>query len=166
MNSFFVYIDNTLFDRYYFSINISMQWTSHNLDDTFHIASTMLERVSEPYWFLLGGGLGAGKTHLAKGFGMALGISPEEVQSPTFVYLSVLQGKEVQYFHFDLYRLEEPKEADGMILQYREHFPHNFVVVEWSEKLSSDFRNLLIREGFKVIQCSEVDENTRTFTLT
>jgi tRNA threonylcarbamoyladenosine biosynthesis protein TsaE len=53
--------------------------------------------------------LGGGKTTLARGICRGLGISEEEVSSPTFVLLHIYQGR-LPVYHFDLYRLKGPEE--------------------------------------------------------
>ncbi len=63
-----------------------------------------------PRLVTLYGDLGAGKTTFLKGFiSAATGLSPEEVTSPTFTTLHLYEGREPLY-HFDLYKLVEPKE--------------------------------------------------------
>ncbi len=57
------------------------------------------------------GGLGAGKTHLAKGVAEGLGIDPAGVTSPTFTIVHEHDGPEALLLHLDLYRIETPAEA-------------------------------------------------------
>ncbi len=148
-----------------------MHWTSQSPQETFEIAQKIINFSSSPWSFLLEGDLGAGKTQLSKGFGKYFGVPVEEIQSPTFAYLSVYEGKHpetyeiVQFFHFDLYRLEREHEADDMIVQYQEMFQGNCVVVEWSERLSEGLRSRLLSHGFKRVQCIEVSEKIREFIL-
>ena len=57
----------------------------------------------------LHGGLGAGKTHLAKGVAEGLGLDPDDVTSPTFTIVHEHDGGRL--LHLDLYRIETPAEA-------------------------------------------------------
>ncbi|HEX8298442.1 MAG TPA: tRNA (adenosine(37)-N6)-threonylcarbamoyltransferase complex ATPase subunit type 1 TsaE [Rubricoccaceae bacterium] len=57
----------------------------------------------------LHGGLGAGKTHLAKGVAEGLGIDPDTVTSPTFTLIH--EHDDGHLLHLDLYRIETPAEA-------------------------------------------------------
>jgi len=68
----------------------------------------------------LSGGLGAGKTTLARGVIAALGHEGE-VPSPTFTIVETYDGLRLPLVHADFYRLERPAEADELGLDdYRE----------------------------------------------
>jgi tRNA threonylcarbamoyladenosine biosynthesis protein TsaE len=56
--------------------------------------------------FLFEGSLGAGKSVLIRGMADELGIT-EPLLSPTFTLVNEYLGK-VKFYHFDLYRLDEP----------------------------------------------------------
>ena len=78
----------------------------------------------------LSGGLGAGKTTLARGIIAALGHEGE-VPSPTFTILETYDALRVPLVHADFYRLERPAEADELGLDdYREG---TALVAEWPE---------------------------------
>ena len=78
----------------------------------------------------LSGGLGAGKTTLARGILAALGHRGE-VPSPTFTILETYEGLSVPLVHADFYRLERPEEADELGLDdYREGAA---LIAEWPE---------------------------------
>ena len=55
----------------------------------------------------LWGELGAGKTVLARGVAIGLGIDEEAVTSPTFIILREHFGGRLPLYHLDLYRLEQ-----------------------------------------------------------
>jgi tRNA threonylcarbamoyladenosine biosynthesis protein TsaE len=78
----------------------------------------------------LSGGLGAGKTTLARGIIAALGHEGE-VPSPTFTILETYDGLRVPVVHADFYRLERPAEADELGLDdYRRGAA---LIAEWPE---------------------------------
>src|SRR5437879_9564607 len=56
--------------------------------------------------FALSGELGTGKTVLARGVAIGLGIDPADISSPTFIIMREHGGGRLPFFHIDLYRLE------------------------------------------------------------
>jgi len=80
----------------------------------------------------LSGGLGAGKTTLARAIVAALGYRGE-VPSPTFTIVETYSPPQVRLplVHADFYRLERPEEADELGLDdYREGAA---LIAEWPE---------------------------------
>ncbi|MCX5753988.1 MAG: tRNA (adenosine(37)-N6)-threonylcarbamoyltransferase complex ATPase subunit type 1 TsaE [Candidatus Krumholzibacteria bacterium] len=80
----------------------------------------------------LEGGLGAGKTLIAKGVCAGLGVSGE-VLSPSFVLAEEYAGV-FPVFHFDLYRLESVDEVARVGL-FDAIDGRNVVIVEWGDRL-------------------------------
>jgi tRNA threonylcarbamoyladenosine biosynthesis protein TsaE len=80
----------------------------------------------------LWGDLGAGKTHLAKAFGAALGVT-ETITSPSFVLMAEYVGR-LPLFHIDPYRLASAEDAlAGGLLDERQR--DGVTLVEWPERL-------------------------------
>ena len=78
------------------------------------------------------GELGAGKTALVRGIATGLGMTPDQVTSPTFVLIHEYEGR-LPLIHMDLYRLQHAAEAEGIGLQ--EYFGSAAVTaVEWADK--------------------------------
>jgi tRNA threonylcarbamoyladenosine biosynthesis protein TsaE len=76
----------------------------------------------------LNGGLGAGKTTLARAIIAALGHRGE-VPSPTFTIIETYDALDLPVVHADFYRIESPAEMDELGLDdYREHAA---LVAEW-----------------------------------
>ena len=92
---------------------------------------------------LLCGELGSGKTCLVQGIAQGLAV-PEPVTSKSFVLLGEYQGR-LTLYHGDLYRLENPLEAEELALT--EYCAEGALVVEWADRAWEVFppEHLLVR---------------------
>ncbi len=81
----------------------------------------------------LSGPLGAGKTSIARGLLAALGLE-EEAPSPSFAIVQPYDPPEVRFpvLHVDLYRIEDPDEAEELGLD--DARADSLLVVEWPER--------------------------------
>ncbi|MCL2608906.1 MAG: tRNA (adenosine(37)-N6)-threonylcarbamoyltransferase complex ATPase subunit type 1 TsaE [Treponema sp.] len=83
------------------------------------------------------GGLGSGKTCLARGVARGLGVA-EAVTSPTYTivgeYLATVGGRELPLYHIDAYRLRDEDDFEeigaGELLG-----GEGIAIVEWSERV-------------------------------
>ncbi|EPY01521.1 tRNA (adenosine(37)-N6)-threonylcarbamoyltransferase complex ATPase subunit type 1 TsaE [Magnetospirillum fulvum] len=81
----------------------------------------------------LHGGLGAGKSTLARAFIRALTSPDEEVPSPTFTLVQVYDSSSGPLWHFDLYRLDRPDHA--FELDIEDAFAEGICLIEWPDRL-------------------------------
>ncbi len=84
----------------------------------------------------LKGDLGAGKTTFVQGLAQGLGLSWDQVVSPTFVLAVNLPGGRLELKHVDLYRLDE-EEALELGLEEMMTGPgyeNGVTAVEWAER--------------------------------
>jgi tRNA threonylcarbamoyladenosine biosynthesis protein TsaE len=80
----------------------------------------------------LWGELGAGKTHLAKAFGAALGVA-ETINSPSFILMAEYAGR-LPLFHVDLYRLSDAADAlTGGLIDDRQ--TQGVTLIEWPDRM-------------------------------
>ena len=82
---------------------------------------------------LLQGGLGAGKTHLARHLIQSILQTPEDVPSPTFTLIQIYDTRRGPLWHADLYRLGATSEVEETGLL--DAFETEICLVEWPERL-------------------------------
>jgi len=100
----------------------------------------------------LQGGLGVGKTTLARAILRAASGDPALiVPSPTFTLVEIYDTPMGVFWHFDLYRLEEPEQV--FELGWEEARAYGTALVEWAERLGT----LLPRERLTVTLAMEGD---------
>jgi tRNA threonylcarbamoyladenosine biosynthesis protein TsaE len=83
----------------------------------------------------LKGGLGAGKTTLARAIVAGLSLETEDVPSPTFTlvqtYPVALADGPAELWHFDLYRLDRPEQVYELGIE--EALAEGVSMIEWPE---------------------------------
>ena len=85
---------------------------------------------------LLEGPMGAGKTTLVRGLARGLGIAGD-LTSPTYALVNVHRRPDGrQLIHVDAYRLTDPRQAEGLLLEEIAG-PGDLLVIEWPERLGS-----------------------------
>lgn len=103
------------------------------------------------------GDLGTGKTHFSQGIALGYGIM-DDVTSPTFALMNTYEGTNGPLYHFDLYRLEDESELDG--IGFYEFTEDTVSVVEWADK----FPDALPDETI-YIEITRLSDTERTITL-
>ena len=102
---------------------------------------------NKPLIIALTGELGSGKTTFVQGLAKGLGIK-KRVLSPTFIMMrqySIINHKQslllrnkssiINFYHIDLYRVENEKDVRGLGLSEIWSNPENIVAIEWADKI-------------------------------
>lgn len=105
-----------------------------NLEATEALAKSVSVVVKSPALIFLEGNLGAGKTAFVRAFLHALGVKGR-VKSPTYTLVEPYQieTSKVDYYHFDLYRLESAYDLEAIGVQDYLH-DNSICLIEWPEK--------------------------------
>lgn len=87
------------------------------------------------------GNLGSGKTTFVQGLAEGLGIK-KRIISPTFVIVRNYRIKNqesriMNFYHIDLYRVENEKDLEGLGLSEIMNDSQNIVVIEWAANLKT-----------------------------
>ena len=110
----------------------SRDFVTRSADETREVGRRLGERLRGGEVVLLFGPLGAGKTVFVVGVAEGMGLSTDEVRSPSYTLINEHPGK-VNLYHADLYRLS----PDSLVeLGLEELYGDGAVVaVEWAERL-------------------------------
>ena len=100
--------------------------------DMEQLGKELIDRRGGNHLIYINGPLGAGKTTLVRGMLRALGHTGA-VKSPTFTLVEPYAFHELAFYHFDLYRLQDPGELE--FLGVRDYLHGKGVcAVEWAER--------------------------------
>lgn len=124
---------------------------SSSVEETIAWAEQFAETLQTGDVVLLKGEMGAGKTHIAKGIALGLGIL-EDVTSPTYAYINSYDDR---LFHFDCYRISSEEQAEQ--LGFSDYFDMGGIcLVEWSENIAG-----LLPPDCKIVELIKTGEEER-----
>lgn len=129
-------------------------------EDTKRFAEKLAKNLEGGEIICLIGDLGAGKTYFTKYLAEALGIDPENIISPTFIYWRKHKGKKLNLNHFDFYRIDEESEAGGIGFEEAVEDEDAVTVIEWADKIKS-----LLPEERIEIYIEELEKEKRKFEV-
>lgn len=118
-----------------------MEIITKNAEETKELARKIADRIisrNYPIIVALTGDLGTGKTTFTQGLASGLGIQ-NKIISPTFILMrsyKILNGTKKNFYHLDLYRLEDniEKEIENLGVGDVWKDPKNIIAIEWAEK--------------------------------
>lgn len=106
---------------------------THGEDETRRAAARFSRRLLPGDVVALHGELGTGKTRFVQGIAEGFGVT-HRVTSPTFTLIQEYAGGRLPLFHFDLYRIDDPRELEE--IGYEEYlFGEGVTCIEWAERM-------------------------------
>jgi len=128
------------------------------------LARQILKKGPQKRALVLGliGDLGGGKTTFLQGFAKGLGIR-NKILSPTFVILKsfeISNSNLKNFYHFDCYRTENPKDILNLGFSDILKNPKNIVAIEWADKI----KKILPRKQI-ILEFDFVDKTKRSISL-
>ncbi len=135
-----------------------IEFQTHSPQETRTFGERLAGQLQTGDVLLLSGGLGAGKSELARGIARGLGVTGC-VPSPSFTILQVHEGGRLPLYHFDWYRLGGAGELYELTLdEYL--YDGGVSVVEWPEAAAE-----AIPDRHLDIRIDVTGETDRRFTL-
>ena len=105
-------------------------WELYSEKETLALGKKLGEQAAPGSTYCLQGDLGTGKTVLAKGLALGLGVQ-EDIVSPTFTIVQEYSGR-LPLYHFDIYRLANEDELWDIC--WEEYIGSGGVcLVEWAD---------------------------------
>lgn len=113
----------------------TLKFDLKNADETAKLARVLSMNIQSGDTILLGGPVGAGKTHFARSFIKSLLITDEDVPSPTFTLVQTYETQIGEVWHADLYRLSTEQEIEELGLS--DAMTEAVCLIEWPDRLGS-----------------------------
>lgn len=137
----------------------TFQFTSHSEAETMEFASNLAGKLHIGDIIVLSGNLGAGKTKFTEGFLRHFNLD-NEISSPTFNIVNEYKNKDINIYHFDVYRLEDIDEFYA--IGGEEYFSTGICIIEWGDLIKEALPTDYIRISFGKI---DSDENIRILNI-
>jgi tRNA threonylcarbamoyladenosine biosynthesis protein TsaE len=135
------------------------EFTTYSAEETEDLGRQFGQTLPANSVICLFGDLAAGKTTFVRGLTKALsGNANIEINSPTFVYLNIYEGKR-KVFHFDLYRLRDSDEFLSMGFDEM-LFNGEVCCLEWSERIEE-----LLPADCIHVMIEHLEENVRKISI-
>lgn len=131
----------------------------NNLEQTYKLAKKVKKIIQNkkiPFYVLLKGDLGAGKTTFTKALLEEFEIK-QNITSPSFVIINQYFVNDLKINHMDAYRLNNDSELEV----YLDEFLDSLNIIEWYENIDLDLNTI----NKLIIEIKIIDENKRLFFI-
>lgn len=127
--------------------------------ETIELGKKIGSKLKKGMIIVLTGDLGSGKTKLTQGILTYFGLE-NEISSPTFTIVNEYNTKDLNIYHFDVYRLEEVDEFYA--IGGEEYFEKGACIIEWGEMIEE----VLPKEYIKIKFTRDLsNENLRNIEI-
>ncbi|MGL4741124.1 MAG: tRNA (adenosine(37)-N6)-threonylcarbamoyltransferase complex ATPase subunit type 1 TsaE [Sarcina sp.] len=138
-----------------------MEFIVDKVEDTLSIGRQIGKLAKKGDIICLTGDLGTGKTHLSKGLAEGLGVT-EHITSPTFNIVNEYHSGRLTFYHFDVYRVNDPDEIYA--IGFDEYiFGDGISLIEWANYIEELIPSEYLYINIKKIP--EKGENFRKITI-
>ncbi len=138
-----------------------MVYHSNSPSDTAFAAKEFAKILRPGDVVSLNGDLGAGKTAFVQALAKELGVD-DYLSSPTFTIVNCYEGKNMPFYHFDVYRIQDIDEMYE--IGYEEYiYGDGVTVIEWAELIAE----ILPEDRYDITIEKDYDkgENYRKITI-
>ena len=127
--------------------------------ETKQLAKNIASKLNKNSVIVLQGDLGVGKTKFTEGILEYFNLS-DEISSPTFTIVNEYNAKDINIYHFDVYRLADIDEFYA--IGGEEYFEKGICIIEWGEiiqdALPKDYMKITFERNFE-------NENSRNIKI-
>ena len=139
--------------------NIKNSYVTLSEKGTKKIAEKIYKTLKLGDTVLLSGDLGAGKSVLVRAMLNFAGIN-KNITSPTFTLVNHYQSNSVQFYHFDMYRIESEEELTNIGFDEIIDDKTAIKFIEWPEKVETH-----LPQNYKKITIVKLGKNSRNVIL-
>lgn len=109
-----------------------MEVITNSEKETIELGMKIAPKLEKGMVIVLSGDLGSGKTKLTEGILTYFGLE-NEISSPTFTIVNEYHTKNLNIYHFDVYRLADIDEFYA--IGGEEYFDKGVSIIEWGEMI-------------------------------
>lgn len=125
---------------------INFEYISHSPEETMDFASKLAAKLSAGDVVVLNGDLGSGKTKFTEGLLKYFGLE-NEISSPTFTIVNEYNAKDLNIYHFDVYRFSDSSEFYA--IGGEDYFSQGLCIIEWGSIIFDSLPNEYIEINFE-----------------
>lgn len=123
-----------------------MKIISNSENETIQLGKKIAEKLYKGLVIVLTGDLGSGKTKFTEGILTYFNLE-DEISSPTFTIVNEHNAKNLNIYHFDVYRLEDVDEF--LAIGGEEYFDKGVSIIEWGESIEEILPKDYIKISFE-----------------